>query len=217
MRVITGRFRGRKLYAPPPSKWPGRPPLDRMKQGFFNIIQNDVYESRFLDLFAGTGSMGIEALSRYASRAVFVESHPAALESLYANLEHCRLLAPFDPRMRMRPLMPGVPKDTFEILPLDVHTALRRLEARGEEFDFVFTDPPFGYPRVTDILDSLGKGPLLSESVLVAVHHHKKAVLPESCGAVLHLWRRRAYGQSVLSFYRREDVRDTGPENAAEP
>jgi 16S rRNA (guanine966-N2)-methyltransferase len=201
MRVITGKFRGRKLQAPPGRGV--RPPLDRVKEGYFNIVQGQVAGSNFLDLFAGSGSMGIEALSREARRVVFVEKRRDAQAALERNLEHVRLLLPYDPRIRMRPMAPDVEKDAFELLPLDAKEGVSRLAVRGETFRLAFVDPPYDYPHHEALLALIAESGMLDASSLVTIHHHKKRPMPPSVSnGTLEQVRTRAYGQSVLSFYR---------------
>lgn len=198
MRVITGTFRGRRLHAPAGNSV--RPPLDRVKEGYFNTVQMEVEGEKFLDLFAGSGSMGIEALSRGARRVVFVEKRSAALAAAESNLEHVRALAPYDPRLRMRPVMEGFEPDAFEILALDAKDAVSRLALRRETFHLVFVDPPYDYPHHEALLALLGESGILEDGAKVTIHHHKKRLLGEQLGA-LKKYRVRAYGQSVLSFY----------------
>ncbi len=123
MRIIAGALKGRVLA---PVQGRTRPTAARVREAIFNILGAAVAEARVLDLFAGTGALGIEALSRGAAAAVFVEDHPEALKGLRRNLETLGLL------------------DRSQVLPLPVAAALRKLAARGEPFDLVFLDPPYG-------------------------------------------------------------------------
>ena len=123
MRIIAGALKGRVLA---PVQGRTRPTAARVREAIFNILGAAVAEARVLDLFAGTGALGIEALSRGAAAAVFVEDHPGALKGLRRNLETLGLL------------------ERSQVLPLPVAAALRKLAARGEPFGLVFLDPPYG-------------------------------------------------------------------------
>ena len=123
MRIIAGALKGRVLA---PVQGRTRPTAARVREAIFNILGAAVAEARVLDLFAGTGALGIEALSRGAAAAVFVEDHPEALKGLRRNLETLGLV------------------ERSQVLPLPVAAALRKLAARGEPFDLVFLDPPYG-------------------------------------------------------------------------
>jgi 16S rRNA (guanine966-N2)-methyltransferase len=127
MRVIAGRFGGRRLRAPKGRTT--RPTSDRVREALFSML-GDVDGAVALDLFAGTGALGIEALSRGAERAIFVERDPAALVILESNL-----------------LGLGVGEGQAQVRPGDALAALRTARARGETYDLVFVDPPYGRAR----------------------------------------------------------------------
>jgi 16S rRNA (guanine966-N2)-methyltransferase len=126
MRIIAGAWRGRSLTAPPGTET--RPTADRVRQALFDILMHAPWAGRsvvenalVLDVFAGTGALGLEALSRGAARAVFVERSPSALKALRANIEACRAA------------------DRCEVLPIDALSV-----PAGERADIVFLDPPYG-------------------------------------------------------------------------
>ena len=123
LRIIAGAFKGRILA---PVQGRTRPTAAKVREAIFNILGAAVAEARVLDLFAGTGALGIEALSRGAAAAVFVEDQPEALKGLRRNLETLGLA------------------DRSQVLPLPVAAALRQLAARGAPFGLVFLDPPYG-------------------------------------------------------------------------
>jgi 16S rRNA (guanine966-N2)-methyltransferase len=123
MRVVAGAYGGRRLQAPRGAAT--RPTADRVREALFSIL-GDVAGLTVLDLFAGSGALGIEALSRGAARAVFVERAPAAIASLRSNLE-----------------VLGIERERGETRALDVRTALRAAESRAEKYDLVFVDPPY--------------------------------------------------------------------------
>lgn len=123
MRVIAGSARSIALVAPPGEAT--RPTTDRIKETLFNMISYGLPDCRFLDLFSGSGAVGIEALSRGASEAVFVEKDKAALACIAKNLQKTRL------------------SERARVLAAEAGAALRRLEAEGRAFDYIFMDPPY--------------------------------------------------------------------------
>ena len=124
MRVISGTARGTKLNSI--DSISTRPTLDRVKESLFNILQPYIYKAHVLDLFAGSGALGIEALSRGASQAVFVEQNRKAAACIEENLNHTHL------------------REKAVVMSKDVMTALRILEDKKQAFDYIFMDPPYG-------------------------------------------------------------------------
>lgn len=123
MRVIAGSARRMLLKAPEGLEV--RPTIDRHREMIFNTIQYNVVHSLFLDLFSGSGAMGIEALSRGARKAIFVENSPNAIDCIERNLKQTKLI------------------DNSEIIKYDYSRALQILEERGKQFEFIFMDPPY--------------------------------------------------------------------------
>lgn len=148
MRVIAGKARRLKLLTPPGMDT--RPTTDRTKETLFNILQPEINGSRFLDLFSGSGAIGIEALSRGAAYAVFVEKDRAAAECIRKNLAFTRL------------------SDSGRILRRDVGAALKELEGEPA-FDHIFMDPPYGRGSEKKVLEYLAQSPLLAEGGRVIV------------------------------------------------
>ncbi len=146
MRVIAGSARRTQLKTLEGNNT--RPTTDRIKETLFNMIGYDLYDCNFLDLFAGSGGIGIEALSRGAEHAVFVESHPGAVSCIRENLEKTHL------------------KDRAEVLKMDVFQALRRLDGR-QKFDFVFMDPPYNNEFEKRVMELLAELDLLAEDALI--------------------------------------------------
>lgn len=174
MRIITGTARGARLKAP--KGLSTRPTADRVKESLFNILAGRVQGSRVLDLFSGTGSLGLEALSRGAAAAVFVDRVTAPL--IRENAAHTHLLS----RARIESA------DVLAILP--------RLAASGERFDLVFCDPPYQkmlWERVLLALDAL---PILQPGALVVVEHGAAEVeLPPLASLVCK--RQQRYGRTT--------------------
>jgi 16S rRNA (guanine966-N2)-methyltransferase len=187
MRVIAGKYRSRRLQAP--SGTATRPTSDRLRETLFNVVAPSVPGSTWLDLFAGSGAVGIEALSRGAERVYFVESSGAAVRSIRANLKALGIEA------------------GFEIADRDALAALSFFEKHDVSCDFCFLDPPYrksqDYER---ILSFLSESKLLTGSSLVIAEHDKHFDPGENFGKLV---RRRTLrqGDAVLSFYGRAQAR----------
>jgi 16S rRNA (guanine(966)-N(2))-methyltransferase RsmD len=176
MRVISGSAKGHKLYAPRSARV--RPALDQVKEAIFNILF-DVSDATVLDLFAGSGSVGIEALSRGAASCVFVEEWDQAIASIERNLSHCKL------------------EDKARIIKSRVDKAIGRLEREESSFDLIFVDPPYEKGLVMKTLEALG-GSRMAKSALIVVEHHPKEPIEDI--PTLALTDSRKYGQTCVSF-----------------
>lgn len=182
MRIIAGRLGGRRIDAPEGLET--RPTSDRVREALFSRL-GDIMGAKVLDLYAGTGALGIEAMSRGAVRAVFVESARAAVTVLRANLEALRLTA-----------------DT-QVFPQPIAGALRFLKALGP-FDLVFLDPPYALlPEVAPIVATLLKADALSPAARVIVEHSSKDPAPPLPG--FEDADSRRYGTTTVSLYRRAE------------
>jgi len=194
MRVIAGTYRSRKLQTLRGTAL--RPSSDRLRETLFNVLGPEVGESVFVDLFAGSGAVGIEALSRGAREAIFVESHPAGVALLRRNLESLGIDVA-GPRARK-----GF-AGTAEILVLDVANALDRLISRGTRAGIVFADPPYADARAYEtVLDLLGESDLLVRNGVLILEHARRNALPAVAGQ-LERTRELEQGDSSLSFYHR--------------
>lgn len=180
MRVIAGSAKKRQLKVP--QGWQGRPTADRVKESLFNIIAPRIAGSTFLDLFAGTGNIAVEALSRGAEKAVLVEKDPRAVRVIKENLA-----------------LTGFANHSM-VLQRDVIQALCDLGGRAFSFNIIFLDPPYEKGHELPVLESIINNHLLSPSGLIIVETSKRDVMPES---VSHLFlnRRERYGDTVLWFY----------------
>lgn len=195
MRVIAGTYRSRRLQALRGLAM--RPSSDRLRETLFNILGAVVEGAVFLDLFAGSGAVGIEALSRGARQGIFVEKHPAAAALLRRNLDSLGIA------VNNRPFGPsgGFP-GSAEILALDVGTALDRLVARGLHADVVFADPPYAASNAYEsVLNALGDSQLLLPDGCAIFEHNRRRALPAVAG-LLERTRIVQQGDTVLSFYR---------------
>ena len=178
MRVISGRARGTVLLAPPDSRT--RPTADRIKEDLFNIISRYVADSSFLDLYSGTGQVGIEALSRGAARAVFVESDKHMAELISKNVDKCRL-------------------DGAEIVQGDVRNALDMLGRKDRLFDIVFMDPPYETGELSHILQDLIKCRVINDGALIITEQASKS-LPIIDTTELQVFKIKEYSATKLTF-----------------
>jgi len=183
MRIIGGRARGLVLYTP--KGLSVRPTSDRVKESIFNML-SDLEGRTFLDLYAGSGNMGLEALSRGAARVVFVEKNRTCVGTIRRNLS----------------LMPA--EGSSETIEASAEQAIRRLSRRKDDFDIVFADPPYEEGYVAKTLNLLRRGyTILRDSGLFVLQH---SVREEPAGdlAPFALERRRRYGETVVSFFKKE-------------
>jgi len=191
MRVIAGTARGTKLECPPGDEV--RPTPDMARQALFNILRDAVSGATVLDLFAGVGTVGIEALSRGAARCVFVERSPKHGEFLKRNLERTHLA------------------DRADVLLRDALRCAEGVAGLGRSFDIVFAGPPFpllrepsGRAALLALLDELAGSRLLKPGCVVILQHDARDPIPESTARLRGTDRRR-YGRNVLTFYEAPD------------
>jgi len=182
VRVIGGEFKGRKL-----SVTRGRlirPTSDRVREAIFDILGPTWTFRRVLDLFAGTGSLGIEALSRGAEEAVFVEQGKGALTVLKENMKALGL------------------QSKSWVLPLPTKKGIAVLGERGEVFDLIFMDPPYGKDVVGKTIEEIvRRGILAATGVIVAEHASRDRILPP---LGLELSQQRRYGDTTVSFFQKQ-------------
>ncbi len=190
MRVIGGHDRGRRLRAP--RGLATRPTADRVRVTLFDVLGPAVAGARLLDLFAGTGAVGIEALSRGAARAVLVERDQSALRALRANL------AALDASRAAARVLAG---DVLRLLP--------EIGAQEGPFDLVFLDPPYATSLAVRTLEALRGAGVCREGTEVVVQHSTRTVLPSVPGLVEHR-RTRRFGDTALTFLRAEGYTPDG-------
>jgi len=182
MRVIAGKYRSRTLRSLKGQAL--RPTSDRLRETLFNILGPAVSGSTFVDLYAGTGAVGIEALSRGARHVIFAEQHAPAAALIRRNLESL-----------------GIGADA-EVLSMSVARAIERLEARNVHAQYIFLDPPYAADAEYDsALEILRESPIVAPGARVIVEHLRKRELPERVGE-LELARVVEQGDAALSFYR---------------
>jgi 16S rRNA (guanine966-N2)-methyltransferase len=194
MRVITGKYRGRVLQGP---KHQGlRPTADRVKEALFNILGEKIGTADFLDLFAGTGGIGIEALSRGANSVVFVDVNPASIRLLKQNLHFVS------------------PQDRVRVVHLAAARAVALLAREKAAFDIIFLDPPFEAGLLDRTVTALWEGRLLKPGgVLVAEHPRKHPAPPRVFGEA----QTRNYGDISLTFYPFNQAERDGQAKYEEP
>lgn len=182
MRVIAGTFRGRILKSPPDNKT--RPTSDRLRETLFNILAPRIEGSRFLDLCAGTGAIGIEAVSRGALHVTFVDKSRRACALIEENLDKL-----------------GVPEDATEVSALPAENFTGRKHEQG--WDVVYFDPPYAM-EYSLVLWEFGAddSTLLNDDGVLIVEHHAKNDLPDEIGKIRR-WRVHKQGETRLSFYER--------------
>jgi 16S rRNA (guanine966-N2)-methyltransferase len=183
VRIIAGKYRGRNLKSPPSLQV--RPTSDRLRETLFNIIAPRIEGSRFLDLCAGSGAVGIEALSRDASHVIFVDKSRKMCALIEANLDLCR-----------------VPEEQTEVVQSEALDYLSRsFKKKTTPWDIVFFDPPYAsdYLAVIELFGQNARKLLAEDAILIVEHHHKNS-LPDEVGSIIRS-RILKQGDSALSFF----------------
>lgn len=183
VRVISGSARGLKLNTPGDDRV--RPTTDRVKESMFNIVQDWVYDSQVLDLFAGSGALGIEALSRGASQAVFCDNSLDSIKIIKSNIEKAKVV------------------DRSQIVSGDFKRCLRDMEAKNQSFDMIFVDPPYYEGLFEEVLDTIRSCKILKKDGIVIVEHDAKKPIGQVEG--LEVYKEKKYGITMLTFYCLED------------
>ena len=180
MRVIAGSHRGRRLSGPEGTSL--RPTSDKVRQAIFSILGTQVSGGRFLDLYAGTGAVGIEALSRGAAAATFVESDPKAVKLLQKNLQICQLL------------------DQAQVHLGPTAAFLDQKDCWDSPYDILFADPPYAALDELEVMIHSWRPGLLSDHATVIIEHDSRTELPASIDRA-SLVRRYVYGDTALYLY----------------
>jgi 16S rRNA (guanine966-N2)-methyltransferase len=183
MRIIAGAYKGRRLATPRGETT--RPTADQVRIALLDTLMPWLPEARVLDLFAGAGGVGLEALSRGAAHATFVERDARAVQALRANVTTL-----------------GVER-AARIVRDDVRRGLRTLWREGGRFDVVFLDPPYDGDDVATTLEALGGVELLADGAIVVAQHLTKRAPTSSVGG-LAAFRTRRFGETTLTFFRRD-------------
>ena len=182
MRIIGGLYKSRLIEMPKGTDI--RPTQDKVRQAVFNILQ-DVNGMAVLDLFAGSGACGIEAISRGARHATFVENNSKCIQAINGNLQALK-----------------VNVNQYSVVRVGADKAVSRLEAEGQIFDLVFLDPPYYEDLAKKCLITIDACDILAQSALVVVEHYKRDDLPGEFKQ-LDLLTERKYGDTVISIFRK--------------
>ena len=173
MRVIAGK--ARRIQLKSMEGMNTRPTTDRIKETLFNMLSQNIYGCHFLDLFSGSGAIGIEALSRGALSAVFVENNRQAVTCIRENLTKTKL-------------MPQA-----EIMSVDCQTAIDRLENGKRHFDIVFMDPPYNHEFENRVLEYLSHSPMVTEDTLIIIEASKETDFDWLSDAGFHMIKEKVY------------------------
>jgi 16S rRNA (guanine966-N2)-methyltransferase len=183
MRIIGGKAKGRTLHFPSGSK--ERPTSDFLREALFNLL-GYLQNKTFLDLFAGSGSVGLEAASRGAQGVYFVEKNKHLVEVIKKNIQKCCL----DKNCR--------------IIAGDIEFGLRDLFRKKNEFDIIFADPPYCQDLVEETLKSLSKYNVLKEDGVIVIQHSIKENITELVDDNIYQTDQRKYGDNALTFFKME-------------
>lgn len=183
MRVIAGS--ARRLLLKAPDGMDTRPTADRVKESLFNMLNPDLYGCAFLDLFSGSGAIGIEALSRGAQRAVLVDASMECAGIIKQNLEVTKL------------------GENAEIINEDVYAAIERLGRRGDKFDIIFMDPPYAAGYYVPVMEAIKKADILAAEGYIVAESAKEVDFTAAEG--FKIFKERKCGPAVMNFLNLEE------------
>lgn len=189
MRIIAGCFRGRRLKEPKDRNI--RPTADRVKEAVFSILAFDIHGKRVLDLFAGTGNLGLEALSRGADYSVFVDSSREALGLVRTNIMTLGL------------------EDRSDVLLMDALKSIDYLDKNRERFDIVFIDPPYREGFYEEVINKIAKSGIMNEESIIVVEHPgdmKLEIHPDG----MKVYKQKKYGNTKITIMKRTDSDENG-------
>ena len=181
LRIVSGKYKGRRIHQAKSEKT--RPTGERVREAVFNILADDIAGASFLDLYAGTGAMGVEALSRGARYVVFVEHYRKQADAIKETLDN---------------LDAGT---SALVLPYKVSSAINH-GIEGSPFDFVFIDPPYFEGIYEKTLQLLAKSRIITEKSVIITESHKRMPLHEASGYAVK--NERSYGDTIVTFLVRE-------------
>lgn len=184
MRIISGTLKGRRLVGYDIEGT--RPTMDRVKESVFASIYGYIDDAMVLDLFAGSGNLGIEAISNGASKCYFVDSNKKCIKAIRSNVENFLI------------------RDRVVILEQDYLDALRLFGEKGLKFDIIFIDPPYKYRIKEELFKLIYKYNVLSDSGIIVFEYQEDEILDEDYG--LELIKKKKYGDKYVSIYR--NIRD---------
>ena len=183
MRVIAGLAKGRRLKSP--VGLVTRPTTDRIKESIFSILSPYLSGSYVLDLFSGTGNLGIEALSRGAEKAIFVDNNRNSIRVIRENTETTGF------------------KEKSKILQLEALKAISELAKSGEKYDIIFMDPPYLKGYIVPCIQAIEEGGLLKDEGIIVIEHDSKDIIPDQFIKLKRI-KNRKYGNTTISIYSEE-------------
>jgi len=181
MRIISGAFRGKKLVSL--KGLATRPTTDRVRESIFNIIAPHIINTSVLDLFAGTGALGLEAISRRAASVFFIDSSAAAVQTIQKNITACRA------------------ENRAWVLRWDISKNLNCLHSDTPAYDLVFMDPPYNKNYIVPTLKNLVKQNVLKDGSTIIIEHSDAEPVPQNLPGI-QLADQRTYGKTLVSFLR---------------
>lgn len=185
MRVISGICKGRPLKAVPGMST--RPTTDKVKESLFNIVGPYFDGGSVLDLFSGSGSLGLEALSRGMDQGIFVDKDQKAIQTIKANISACKM------------------ENQSEVHRNDVLRSLKALGKRNVQFDLIFMDPPYKIAQIIPtLIEEIEKAELLAQDGMIICEHGEELSLPEQIGTFTK-FRFEKYGITAISFFEKQD------------
>ncbi len=177
MRVIAGKYKGRRLDAPIDDRV--RPTSDKVKEALFSILMYDIEDAIFCDMFAGTGGIGIEALSRGAKKSYFIDASPASMRIIRSNVMKCKA------------------EDKSEFILGSFENALQKIDGK---IDIFFLDPPYSKGTEIEAVKAIATSQTLAKDGIIVIEHHKEDNMPEIIEG-FNKFKEKKYGRIVLSFY----------------
>ncbi|HPS20728.1 MAG TPA: 16S rRNA (guanine(966)-N(2))-methyltransferase RsmD [Candidatus Omnitrophota bacterium] len=183
MRIVAGEFRGRKIAHPAVSVV--RPTKDRVREAVFNMMAEFIPGASVLDLFAGSGAYGIEAVSRGAGKTVFVDSNSVCAGTIKSNLKQLSI------------------NERVSVIQCDAESVLAKMKDSNERFDVVFADPPYGLGLARKTLISINRYDILSQPGFLVLEHCEDEMVPE-CEGGISLFKQKKYKDIIISIYRRQ-------------
>lgn len=188
MRIISGKYKGHALVSFSASHI--RPTTDRVKESLFNIWQNEIEGARVLDLFSGTGSLGLEALSRGAASVQFVDAHPKSVQILRQNIEKLKLT------------------EDHRIAATDVFHFLKRY--KDEPFDLIFIDPPFTEAIADKVMGAVARSSSFHSNTRIAIESGRREKIGEDYKTLIR-YDQREFGDKFLSLFRPQPTASPAP------
>lgn len=181
MRIVGGMFKSRRLKFP--KQKTTRPTSSKVREALFNIIMSRIPDSVFVDLFAGSGAVGLEALSRGAKFAIFIEKDVRACDIIKQNIKNL-----------------GIDESKILIICDDAISGLKKLEKKGYSFDIIFIDPPYYKKMIKPCLDLLKSSELLNSGAITVLQYPKDEIIDTQDFIIV---KNKKYGRTILSFLTR--------------